>query len=309
MHVPLQVVARQPELNEIVGRACVVERIATGFQFTEGPVWTRDGALLFSDIPANTIYRWTADAGAAVFRQGSGWDGGDSIVGTMLGSNGLTLDAERRLCVCEHGRRRISRIESDGSIAVLADRWKTRRLNSPNDLVWKSDGTLYFTDPPYGLPGRDGDPAKEIPFSGVYRLRDGVVDLLHREMSRPNGIAFSPDERCLYVSNSDPTQRLWKRFEVREDGTLDDGEIFFDATANREEGNPDGLKVDVTGNLYCTGPGGIWIFTPTGRHLGTLQLPEIPANCCWGGDDARTLYVTARTSVYRINLKIPGIRL
>lgn len=294
-------------IDEIVPPGCEIERIATGFLFTEGPVWTPDGALLFSDIPANRIYRWTEAGGVTVHREKSGWEG-DADPAVQLGSNGLTLDGDGWVCVCEHGNRRVTRIEPDGSLGVLADRWEGRRLNSPNDLVFHSGGALYFTDPPYGLRGRDQDPAKQLDFNGIYSLRDGELRLLHTGLSKPNGLAFSPDEKILYVANSDPQRRIWMRFELRPDGTLDQGEVFFDATANREPGNPDGLKVDEAGNLYCTGPGGIWIFTPEGRHLGTLHFPEIPANCHWGGEDARTLYLTARTSVYRVRLRVPGIR-
>ncbi len=305
--VPLSLVSARPEIREIVPPGCEVERIASGFFFTEGPIWTPDGSLLFSDIPANRIYRWTEESGVTVFREKSGW-AGEPNPPFQLGSNGLTLDGEGRLCVCEHGNRRVTRIEPDGTAQVLADRWDGRRLNSPNDLVFSSAGTLYFTDPPYGLPGRDKDPARELDFFGVYCWHDGGLRLLHTGLSRPNGLAFSPDEKYLYVANSDPDRRIWVRFEVHSDGTLNAGEVFFDATSFREPGNPDGLKVDRAGNLYCTGPGGIWIFTLAGLHLGTLQFPEVPANCAWGGEDARTLYVTARTGVYRISLLLPGVR-
>ncbi len=303
----MTITGASPAIEEIVPPGCEIERIATGFLFTEGPVWTPDGALLFSDIPANRIYRWTEAGGVTVHREKSGWEG-DADPPVQLGSNGLTLDREARVCVCEHGNRRVTRIEPDGSLRVLADRWEGRRLNSPNDLAFHSGGTLYFTDPPYGLRGRDQDPAKELAFNGIFSLRDGELRLLHTGLSKPNGLAFSPGEKLLYVANSDPQRRIWMRFGVRPDGALEEGEVFFDATANREPGNPDGLKVDQAGNLYCTGPGGIWIFTPEGRHLGTLQFPEVPANCHWGGEDARTLYVTARTSVYRVRLLVPGIR-
>jgi len=308
MFKPLIIVGGTPEIANIVPSDAVTERIASGFEFTEGPVWANDGGLVFSDIPANKIYRWKPQEGVSVFRDANLRDDSIAQACAVLGPNGLTLDNRGRLTVCEHGNRRVSRFETDGSLAVLADHWRGRRLNSPNDLVWKSDGVLYFTDPPYGLPGRDQDPGKEIPFNGVYRVRDGEVELLHDGMSRPNGIAFSPDEKYLYVSNSDPEARYWKRFEVTADGRLGRDDVFFDATANRQDGNPDGLKLDCEGTLYCTGPGGIWLFSPEGRHLGTLCFPEVPANCQWGDEDARTLYVTARTSVYRVRLNAVGIR-
>jgi gluconolactonase len=191
---------------------------------------------------------------------------------------------------------------------VLADKYRGKRLNSPNDVVCKSDGAIYFTDPPYGLPKRDRDPQKELSFNGLYRLSEGRLQLVHENMSRPNGLVFSPHEDHLFVSNSDPNRKIWMRFEVAADGTLSPGAVFHDATQAAAEGLPDGLKVDRLGNLYCTGPGGIWVFSPGGEHLGTLELPEVPANCNWGDDDGKTLYVTARMSLYRIKLNIEGIR-
>ncbi|MCS7316367.1 MAG: SMP-30/gluconolactonase/LRE family protein, partial [Bryobacteraceae bacterium] len=181
-------------------------------------------------------------------------------------------------------------------------------LNSPNDAVFRSDGSLYFTDPPYGLPKQDQDPAKELPFCGIYRLADGKLQLLSKELTRPNGLAFSPDEKYLYVANSDAKRKIWMRFEVRPDGTLGASSVFYDVTNETAPGLPDGLKADRKGNVYATGPGGVWIFSPEGKHLGTIEPPEVPANCAWGDADARTLYMTARSSIYRIRLNIPGIR-
>ncbi|MGH9672419.1 MAG: SMP-30/gluconolactonase/LRE family protein, partial [Bryobacteraceae bacterium] len=223
-------------------------------------------------------------------------------------SNGLTLDSAGRLVICEHGNRRVTRLETDGTVAVLADRFEGNRLNSPNDAVHKSDGSLYFTDPPYGLAKLDDDPAKELAFNGLFRLDGSGLQLLVRDQTRPNGLAFSPDESVLYLANSDSKKRWWMRYEVRPDGTPGAGDVFFDVTGHADPGSPDGMKLDVRGNLYCTGPGGIWIFSPAGAHLGTIQFPEIPANCHWGGADARTLYVTARTGLYRVKLNIEGIR-
>lgn len=193
-------------------------------------------------------------------------------------------------------------------MTVIADRFEGKKLNCPNDCVYRSDGSLYFTDPPFGLTGRDEDPAKELSFSGIYRFAEGNLQLLSVALKRPNGLAFSPDEKYLYVANSEEERKLWIRFGVQADGTLADGTVFYDATHNKSAGLPDGLKVDIEGHVYCTGPGGVWVFSPEGKHLGTIITPEVPANCHWGGDDGKTLYITARTSLYRIHLKVAGKR-
>ena len=295
-------------LEELVGPEAEVEKVAGGFRFTEGPVWVRQaGCLLFSDIPANAILAWDREGGATVFRRPV-FDGLFSD-GQLIGSNGLTLDGGGRLVACEHGNRRVARFESDGRITVLADRFENKRLNSPNDLVYRSNGDLYFTDPPYGLPKREEDPARELSFNGVFRLAaDGLLDAVVTDMSRPNGLAFSPDESKLYIGNSDAKRRVWMVHDVKPDGSLTRGEVFFDATQQEAAGSPDGMKVDTLGNLYGTGPGGIWVFTPGARHLGTIQFPELPANCHWGEEDARTMYVTARTGLYRVPMSVAGLR-
>jgi gluconolactonase len=295
-------------LDAIIPRNSMGEKLAGGFGFTEGPVWAKNGSLLFSDIPNNIVVKWDPRGGISEFLKPSGYDGSDAPPGSHIGSNGLTLDRQARLIICEHGNRRVTRLEMDGSRTVLADNYLGKRLNSPNDVVCKSDGTIYFTDPPYGLQKRDMDPQKELSFNGVYRLSQGRLQLLDENMSRPNGLAFSPDENHLFVSNSDASRKIWMRFEVARDGTLSRGEIFHDATQASAEGLPDGLKIDRLGNLYCTGPGGIWVFSPEGEQLGMIELPEVPANCAWGDVKGKTLYITARTGLYRIKLNIEGIR-
>ncbi len=295
-------------VDAIIPPVPIAEKVAGGFGFTEGPVWVRDGFLLFSDIPNNVILKWGPSGSISEFLKPSGYDGSDAIPGSHMGSNGLTLDHQARLIICEHGNRRVTRLEMDGSRTVLADNYLGKRLNSPNDVVCKSDGAIYFTDPPYGLPKRDTDPQKELSFNGVYRLSQGRLQLLDENMSRPNGLAFSPDENHLFVSNSDASRKIWMRYEVATDGTLSRGEVFYDATQTPAEGLPDGLKIDRLGNLYCTGPGGIWVFSHEGQHLGMIELPEVPANCAWGDEEGKTLYITARKGLYRIELNIKGIR-
>ena len=295
-----------PQLDALVPAEAQIEKLAGGFGFTEGPVWRQQGNLLFSDIPNNTIHEWTS-SGVSVFRQPSGAYGPEGE-GSSAGSNGLTLDRQGRLIICEHGNRRLTRLEEDGTITVLADRYQGKRLNSPNDAVYKSDGSLYFTDPPYGLEQQDEDPKKELEFNGIYRLADGELQLLYSELTRPNGLGFSPDENYLYVANSDPARKIWMRFEVEPDGTLSNGTVFYDVTSETATGLPDGLRLDREGNVYATGPGGVWIFSPQGTHLGTIQPTEVPANCGWGDGDGKTLYMTARTGLYRIRLGIAGLR-
>jgi len=266
------------------------EQIATGFQFTEGPVWHPDGYLLFSDIPANVIAKWKPDSKVETFREPSG------------NSNGLTYDRQGRLIACEHGNRRVSRTEPDGTVVTLADRYQGKRLNSPNDVVVKSDGSIYFTDPPYGVQPDQ----RELDFQGVYRLAsDGTLTLLVDDFDRPNGLAFSPDETILYID--DTTRRHVRAFDVQPDGTLKNGRIFAELKSDKT-GGPDGMKVDVNGNVYVTGPGGTWGFDATGKHLGTIVTPENPANCAFGGKDNKTLYITARTSVYCVKLNVPGVK-
>ena len=278
-----------------------LERIAGGFEFTEGPVWTRDGALLFSSPNTNAIYRWSPDGVVTLFRSKSGYTGVDVGRYHQPGSNGLTFSPDGLLTICQHGNRRVIRVNAHGDTTVLADSYDGKRLNSPNDLVYRSDGTLFFTDPPFGLP----DPSEsELGFSGVYAVKDAVVELVTDELDGPNGLAFSPDERYLYVGNWDFTRTVVMRYDL-EDGK---GDVFFDMTGAPADDAIDGLKVDRHGNLYVCGPGGIWLLSPGGEHLGTLRLPESPHNLAWGDADGRTLYITALTSVYRIRLSVPGIR-
>jgi gluconolactonase len=270
-----------------------LERVAGGFEFTEGPVWAPDGALLFSSPNTNMIYRWTPAGAVTVFRPKSGYTGFDIGRYHQPGSNGLAFDPDELLTICQHGNRRVIRVNPHGDIAVLADRYDGKRLNSPNDLVYRSDGTLFFTDPPFGLP----DPNEsELGFSGVYRVEDGGVALVTDELEGPNGIAFSPDERFLYVGNWDEARKIVLRIDL-EDGS---SAVFFDMTDAPGEDAIDGIKVDEKGNLYVCGPGGIWVLSPEGEHLATLRLPEAPHNLAWGDEDGKTLYVTAETSIYRL---------
>jgi gluconolactonase len=304
----LEVERTDPALDAIVDGSATVERIAGGFAFVEGPVWSAEGALLFSSPNTNAIYRWHPSGQVTVFRSKSGYAGIDIGRFTQPGSNGLTFDPQGRLTICQHGNRQVIRVEPHGNHTVIADSFEGRRLNSPNDLVYRSDGTLFFTDPPFGLPGTFHDPAKELPFSGVFAAHDGRVALVTDELEGPNGLAFSPDERYLYVGNWDPEHKVIMRYELGSNDRVIEATVLFDMTGAEGEDAIDGLKVDQAGNVYACGPGGIWVISPDGRHLGTLRLPEAPHNLAWGDDDGRTLYVTALTSVYRIRLQTQGIR-
>ena len=295
-------------IDDIVPKDARIEKLAGGFLFTEGPVWVGDGYLLFSDPNGNMIYRWSPDGQVSVFRTKSGYAGFDVGEYGQPGSNGLTLDRESRLTINEHGNRRVTRLEKNGQITVLADRYQGKRLNSPNDLVYRSDGSLYFTDPPFGLPKLFDDPRKELPFSGVFRISDGRLQLLTTDLTGPNGLAFSPDEKYLYVGDWDPKKKVLMRYEVSADGTLRGGRVFFDMTDAPGEDALDGVKVDRQGNVYVSGPGGLWILSAQGKSLGTIRGPEHPHNMAWGDDDGRTLYLTAQTGLYRIRLNVQGIR-
>ncbi len=307
------VVRVDASLDAIVTPSAKLEKVAEGFTFTEGPVWVSatdksEGYLLFSDPNDNLIYRLTTEGEVSVFRAKSGYTGGDIGEYHQPGSNGLTLDKQGRLTINQHGNRRVIRVEPRGNITVLADRYQGKRLNSPNDLVYKSDGALYFTDPPFGLPKVFDDPRKELPYSGVYRAFNGSIQLVSTDLTGPNGLAFSPDERYLYVGNWDPRKKVVMRYEVQPDGSLANGSVFYDMTHAPGEDALDGIKVDQQGNLYVCGPGGIWILSPQGKHLGLIKGPEDPHNLAWGDDDGKTLYITALTGIYRIRVNIPGIR-
>ena len=300
-----------PAIDAIIPANAVLEKLADGFDWSEGPVWIKaDKVLLFSDVPMNTVFQWSEGEKPVVKLKPSGYTGKTPLVGEP-GSNGLNVDAKGRLILCQHGDRRVARLGDDGkSFVTLADKYDGKRFNSPNDSVYKSNGDLYFTDPPYGLPKKNDDPAKEIPFNGVYRIaKDGKVTLLTKEMTYPNGIAFSPDEKTLYVANSDPAMSIWKAFPVKDDGTIGEGKVFFDTTAFVKQGKkglPDGMKVDASGNIFATGPGGVLIFSPDGKHLGTIETNEATANCGFG-DDGSTLYITADMYLARVRIKTKGI--
>ena len=305
--VNVDVVRKDPAIDAIVGPNPKVFKLAEGFDFTEGPVWApRLAALLFSDPNRNVIYKYSSDGVLSVFREPSGYSGADIAEYKQPGSNGLAFDQRGRLTINEHGNRRISRIEPEGAVTIVADRYEGRRLNSPNDLVYRSDDALFFTDPPFGLPKVFADRRKELPFSGVYSLVSGELRLLTKELSGPNGIAFSPDEKVLYVGNWDEKKKVVMRYDVAVDGTASNGRVFFDMTGSPGEDAIDGIKVDVNGNVFVSGPGGLWVLSPQGKHLGTIVVPRHVHNMAWGDEDGRTLYLCARDRLYRIRLTAPG---
>jgi len=251
------------------------------------------------------VRQWSPDGKVIEILRPGGYETSDAPAGSFIGPNGAIADKDGAVLLCQHGNRRIVRISKDRKVTPYLEKFESKHFNSPNDLVYRSDNSLYFTDPPYGLAKQDEDPAKEIKFNGVYRYANGKLQVVVKDLTRPNGIAFSPDEKTLYVANSDPARKVWMAYDVAPGGELSNGRVFFDVTSQTEDGLPDGMKVDTEGNLYCTGPGGIWIFSPAGKHLGTIKPPETPANCNWDG--ARTtLYITARTGLYRIKLGIAG---
>jgi sugar lactone lactonase YvrE len=276
-----------------------MEELGAGYSPAEGPIWVASGGyLLFSDIMGDTIYRWTPAEGMTTFRHPSGK------------ANGNALDKQGRLLTCEHFNRRISRTEPDGSIVSLASHYQGKRLNSPNDIIVKSDGTIYFTDPPYGLilEKRKGwEEMQELRYFGVFRFspETRTLTLLANDFTRPNGLTFSPDESLLYIND---TERMHIRvFDVTHDGLITNGRIFAEVAGDFETGRPDGLKVDRVGNVYCTGGGGIWVFDPAGQHIGTIPVPKKSVNFAWGDHDWRTLYITCVGGVFRTRVNVPGI--
>ncbi|MEM7696857.1 MAG: SMP-30/gluconolactonase/LRE family protein [Verrucomicrobiota bacterium] len=312
-----EVISFEKEFQKLVAPDSAIEVLSSGFKWSEGPVWVSEpaspvgGYLLFSDIPNNRVVRWEEGKGAFTWLQPAGYTG-QSPYGGEPGSNGLLMTAAGELISCEHGDRRLSIMARDGGKRTLVDHYQGKRLNSPNDACFGADGeTLYFTDPPYGLPQRWDDPRRELDFCGVYRLTpNGELTLLTTEMTRPNGLAFSPDFKTLYVAQSDPQAAIWLKFPVKEDGTLGESELFYDATAafqkDKLPGLPDGLKVDVEGNVWATGPGGVYVFSPEGKVLGRISTGERTANCAWGGDGS-TLYLTADMYLCRINTLTKGV--
>ena len=299
-----------PALDSLIAPDARMEILADGFDWTEGPVWVPQGNyLLFSDIPQNSVFQWSEQDSVLLYLNPSGSQEGE-VDTKEPGSNGLALDKNGNLILCQHGDRQIARMNAPlnnpkSDYVALIGEYNGQRLNSPNDLVFHSSGALYFTDPPYGLSNGVDSPEKELDFQGVYRfsIEDSALTLLTDELSRPNGIGFSPDEKTLYVANSDPEQAIWMAYDVADDGTIDNGRVFFDATKNTasEKGLPDGMVVHSSGHIFATGPGGIWIFRPDGTHLGTLKTGEATANCTFNEDES-VLYITADMYLARLRL-------
>ena len=300
-----------PAIDALIPRDARIEKLAEGFDWAEGPTWRKNGQyLVFSDIPKNTIYKWKDGEGLSVFLRPSGFIG-PNPPGRELGSNGLTSSPTGALVMADHGNRQVASLdETTFTKTTLADRDQGKRFNSPNDLVFRSNGDLYFTDPPFGLKGLNEDPAKELTVNGVYRVTpSGSVTLVSEDLRFPNGIAFSPDERTLYVSNSESTRPIWMAYDVLPDGSLARGRVLFDATSLVKQGRtggPDGMRVDKRGNLFAAGPGGILVLTPQGKHISTIRTGQPTANCAFG-DDGSSLYITANNQLLRIRLTTTGI--
>jgi len=306
--VPATITSLDPRFDRLVPRDATLEKIVDGFTWVEGPIWHKQGGyLLFSDIPANGVYKWKAGEGTSVYLKSSGYSGTVPFAGKEPGSNGLALDAQGHLVLCRHGDRQIGRLESNGTIVPLADHYDGHKINSPNDLVFKSNGDLYFTDPPFGLPQAFDDSSK-APVQGVYRLsKDGSVTLLIHDIKAPNGIAFSPDEKTLYVSDVDPKRAAWLAYDVQTDGTVTNGRVFFDATRWRKDPffGPDGFKVDRQGNIFGARPGGLSVIAPDGTLLGTIETGQPTSNVAWG-EGGQTLFITGGSSIFRLRLTTSG---
>jgi gluconolactonase len=305
----IEIVRLDPRFERLVPLDVKIEKIAGGHKWVEGPVWNRkEGYLLFSDVPDNSVYKWQYEKGESLFLKPSGYTGKKPFEGPEPGSNGLTYDPQSRLVLAEHGDRRIARLERTQRKTTLVDRYQGKRLNSPNDVVFKSNGDFYFTDPPFGLPKSFDDPRKELPFQGVYRYaKDGKLTLLTKDIKAPNGIAFSPDEKKLYVSNADPTNAVWMAYDIMPDGSIANGKVLFNATAwtKTKKGFPDGMKVDRKGNLFAAGPGGIYVIARDGTHLGSIETGVPTGNVAWG-EDGSSLFITSNTNVYRLKLTTKG---
>ncbi len=305
----IEIIRLDPKFDKLVPPNVIVERIVSGRRWVEGPVWNRkEGYLLFSDIPANSVIKWQPGKGTSVFLKPSGYTGKTPFEGREPGSNGLAFDPAGRLVLAEHGDRRIGRLENNGQKTTLVDRFQGKRINSPNDVVFRSNGDLYFTDPPFGLPKSFDDPRKETPFQGVYKYsKDGKLALLTRDIKAPNGIAFSPDEKKLYISNADPLNAVWMAFDVKPDGTIENGRVLFNATAwaKTKPGVPDGMKVDREGNIFGAGPGGIHVISPGSKHLGSIETGVPTGNLAWG-EDGSTLFITSNSNVFRLRLTTRG---
>jgi gluconolactonase len=305
----IEIVRLDPRFDNLVPLDVKIEKIAGGHKWVEGPVWNRkEGYLLFSDVPNNSVYKWQSDKGESLFLKPSGYTGKTPFEGLEPGSNGLTYDPEGRLVLAEHGDRRIARLESNRRKTTLVDRYQGKKMNSPNDVVFRSNGDLYFTDPPFGLPKSFDDPRKELPFQGVYRYsKDGKLTLLAHDIKAPNGIAFSPDEKRLYVSNADASNAVWMVYDVTPDGGIANGRVLFDATASTKtkKGVPDGMKVDREGNLFAAGPGGIYVIAADGTHLGSIETGVPTGNVAWG-ETGSSLFITSSTNVYRLKLTTKG---
>jgi gluconolactonase len=299
-----KIIRLDPAFDALISTDAKIEKVAGGFTFTEGPLWRPEGLLWFSDVPGNVVRSVTPAGEVKAIIQKAGGSV-SAPPGAFIGPNGMISDKDGAVLLCQHGNRRIVRVGKDLTMTPYIEKFQGRRLNSPNDLVYSSDGALYFTDPPYGLTGGDSDPAKELKFNGVFLYKGGQLTPIIQDLTRPNGIALSPDEKTLYVANSDDRKRFWMRYDVAADGTVSHGRMFFDLSSAKEQGIPDGMKVDLKGNIYAAGPEGVWVLSPGGKHLGTIQPGETAANCGWG-DDGKTLYITASTGVYRIRVAIAG---
>jgi gluconolactonase len=304
-----------PALDALIDPGAKIEVLGDGYDWTEGPLWVPSGRfVLFSDIPRNQIHHWKEGEQARLYLTPSGYTGSEPR-GGETGSNALTLDRQGRLVMAQHGDRRIARMDApldapQPKFVTIADRYDGKRFNSPNDLVFKRNGDLYFTDPAYGMEKQWEDPKREMDYAGVFRVTpDGKVTLLTKDMTRPNGLAFSPDEQILYIAQSDEKAALWRAFQVKPDGTLGDSRVLRDVTSMvgpSKPGLPDGMKIDAQGNLFATGPGGVLILTPDGRHLGTIVTGQATSNCAFG-DDGQTLYMTADMHLMRVRLKTRGM--
>ena len=300
------IVRLDPALDELIPKDAQLEKLADGFTFTEGPIWRPSGVLWFSDVIGNVVRQYSPDGKVTEILNPGGYDGkGNLPAGGYNGPNGSTADKDGAVLLCQHGYRRIVRISKDMKITTVVERYEGKKFNSPNDVVYRSDGSFYFTDPPYGLAKGDDDPAKELKFNAVFRVANGKPQPVIKDLTRPNGIAFSPDQKTLYIGNTDEKNKVWMAYDVADNGTVRNGRVFYNATAEKEEGLPDGLKIDEKGNMWASGPGGIWVFSPAGKHLGTIKMEQIPANCNLG-DDGKSLYITARTGLYRIKLAVAG---